>query len=98
MANQLASNPWLIDTTSTAVLHDAAMPHIQVEFAGYGTTAAASEVQDRNGRTIALLEGLATGETVRTGRMGWVQGIKVPPTLTGGGTNLSSGRLIVYFE
>ena len=98
MANQLASNPWLIDTTSANVLHDAMMPHIQIEYAGYGTTPAMAEVQDRNGRTIALLEGLATGETVRTGRMGWVQGIKVPPTLTAGGTNLTAGRLILYFE
>lgn len=98
MANQLSTNPWIIDTPSNNVLFDGRIPHIQVELVAYGTTAVVAEVQDRYGRMVALLDGLATGQTVRTGRIGWVQGFKVPLLTTAGGTNLSSGKLIVYYE
>lgn len=98
MANQLSTNPWVIDTPSDNVLFQGMMPHIQVELVGYGTTAVVAEVQDRNGRMVALLDGLATGQTVRTGRIGFVQGLKVPLQTTAGGTNLSSGKIIIYYE
>jgi hypothetical protein len=101
-ANQLASNPWIITETSDQVLFQGNMPHVQIEYVDYADASAVCEVQDRNGRLIAYLKGKVSLETVRTGRMGWMYGLKVPPQTNDGQgnfvTNMASGRLILYFE
>lgn len=97
MANQLASNPWIIDTPSNTVLFQGRMPHVQVEYVGYAA-AGVAEIQDRNGRTVAILTAATDLRTVRSGRIGWVEGLKVPTTTTAGPANLPSGKLILYYE
>lgn len=101
MVNQLASNPWIIAVPSDSVLHDGAMPHVQIEYVDYDNTKAIPdhvEIQDRMGNTVAYLKGKGNGETVRTGRIGWVYGLKVPVTDSDGQPNMPSGRLILYYE
>lgn len=100
--NQLASNPWIITSTSDTPMFQGNMPHVQIEYVDYDNSAHVAEVQDRNGRTIAYLKGDTDFKTVRTGRMGWMYGVMVPSMTTDSQgnpvTNLASGRLIIYFE
>lgn len=98
MANQLASNPWIVDTPSASVLYQGNMQHAQVEYIDYQDSSHVVEVQDRNGRVVARLKGSTDLQTVRTGRMGWVYGLKVPVTDSDGNANMPSGRLLIYFE
>ncbi len=101
MANQLASNPWIVDTPVGAPgsggtpLFQGNMQHAQLEYVDYTSTSHHVEVQDRNGRVIARLTPL---QLPRTGRMGWVYGLQVPATDSDGNQNLESGKLLVYFE
>jgi hypothetical protein len=80
MANQLASNPWSIDTPSASPLYLGNMPHVQIELVNYNVATIIAEVQNRYGRTIAFLTADSDFTTVRTGRMGWVYGVLVPLT------------------
>lgn len=102
MANQLASNPWIVDTPSATPLYLGNMPHVQIEYVDYSAATDIVEVQNRLGRTIAMLTAASDFRTVRTGRMGWVYGVLVPlTTLNNAGTsvtNLAHGRLLIYFE
>ena len=98
MANQLSSNPWIIDSTSATPYFLGTMQHAQIEYIDYTSAQHHVEVQDRLGRIIARLKGDADLHTVRTGRMGWIYGLMVPPTDSDGATNLQSGRIVVYFE
>lgn len=95
---QLSTNPWIIDVVSDAIIFDGAMPHTQMEYIEYTDSSHSVEVQDRYNRPIAYLKGTPDLRTVRTGRMGWVYGVKVPPVNSFGQPNLQSGRLILYFE
>jgi len=98
VANQLAANPWLIDTTSTTPLYQGTMHNVQVEYVDYTAETNTVEVQDRDGRVVAVLNGASDLRTVRTGRIGWIYGLKVPPTDSLARANMATGRLIVYIE
>jgi hypothetical protein len=72
---------------------------VQVEYVGYTAAGHFVEVYSRYGKLIARLSGASDLRTVRTGRIGWVQGFTVPTTtIPGGAANMQSGKLIVYFE
>lgn len=99
MANQLSSNPWILDTTSdTTILWNHPLQHVQVEYYDYTNETDSVELQDKNGHTIWRGKGLNTLATVRSGRVGWVEGLKLPTTNSDGGGNMLSGKVIVYFE
>ena len=98
MANQLAANPWLIDTPSATPMYLGTMHAVQIEYIDYTADTDTVEIQDRDGRVIALLNGAVDLRTVRTGRMGWVYGLKVPLTDSLARANMAHGRILVYFE
>jgi hypothetical protein len=88
----------VVDTPSNTVLFTGHMKIDHMEFVGYGAATDQVEVQDLNGRLVALLKGNSDLNVVSTWEnVGWVRGLKVPTTLTsGGGPNLPSGKLIIY--
>lgn len=96
--NQLASNPWVIAVTQDVPLFLGMMPHVQMEYIDYQDPTDYAEIQDRNGRTVALLKGINDLRTVRSGRIGWVQGLMVPKLTSDGTTNMRTGRIVLYYE
>lgn len=98
MANQLATNPWLIDTPSASALYTHLLHNCQFEYIGYSSASSFVEVQDQNEHVIARLKGAADLQTVRSGKVGWVEGMLVPITASDGASNMVDGKLIAYFE
>lgn len=98
MANRLIDNPLVIDTPSNTVLLTGRRKIIQCELEGYLNATDAVEVQTEDGNTIWYDDGRVDLDTVRSGRIGWVKGIKVPLVMTNGNPNLNTGRLMIYFE
>jgi len=98
MANQLAANPWLIDTPSATPLFLGTMHNTQIEYIDYTADTDIVEIQDRDGRVVAVLNGAVDLRTVRTGRIGWIYGLKVPITDSLARANMPHGRILVYFE
>ena len=98
MANQLAANPWLIDTKSDTPVYLGTMHNCQIEYVNYATDTDTAEIQDRDGRVVAVLNGASDLRTVRTGRIGWIYGLRVPLNTSLAVANMPTGRLIVYFE
>jgi hypothetical protein len=84
MANDLTSNPWVIDTASASVLCQTNVAVEHFEFAGYSAQGSQCIVQDRSGKTVWAATGAADLEEVRSGKVGWIQGLKIP-TLENGG-------------
>jgi hypothetical protein len=74
------------------------MLHVQIEYTDYSDYTHHVEIQDRLGRLVAYLRGKPSLETVRTGAIGWVYGLKIPVLDSDGLNNLESGRLILYYE
>ena len=98
MANYLGANPWVIDTPTPDVLYQGTMHNTQIEYVDYVNPQHHVEVQDRDGRLLARLKGDADLHTVRTGRIGWVYGLRVPIVDSDGVDNMQSGKVILYFE
>lgn len=98
MANQMSTNPWIVDTVGAAILWDGILHNVQVEYIDYASADDHVEVQDRNNRIVARLKGAADLRTVRTGKIGWVQGMKVPVLDSDGNPNMGTGKVLVYFE
>lgn len=91
MANNLTSNPWVIDTPGAALLFAGDVYVEHFEFAGYAAQGNQVIVQDRFGKNVWLATGAADLEEVRSGKVDKIHGISVP-TLQGGGI------LRVYFR
>ena len=85
MANKLAQNPMYIDTPSSTPIVTTKYKLKHIEFVGYGADTDSAIVTNQNGNTITELLGSSAGGdgVVRTGNIGWVDGIVVP-TLTAG--------------
>ena len=96
MANQLAENPIYIDDFSADVTifgHEAKIAH--VEFAGYTLNADKIVLKNINGKVVTTLDGADDLETVRTGKIGWVNGLKM---LKADQSLGAGGRITIYFE
>lgn len=90
MANQLGSNPWVIDTPGTGILFNGDVHACHFEWAGYTGQPDSVQVQDRFGKVIWLATGRADGSLVESYTLDWVHGINV--------TVLTSGSLRVFIE
>lgn len=100
MAAQLINNPWSFvaaDSSATPASINRFCV-VQVEYVGYASATDAAEVQDQLGNTIAFLQGKADLSTVRTGRIGWVNGILVPANTFLSVQNAPTGKVLIYFE
>ena len=83
LAADVAAGPAVLSTSEVKVLH--------MEFSNYtGTTTDSALVLDRNARTVWNPTGAGDGEEVRSGNIGWVDGITIP---MGG---ITTGRLLIY--
>lgn len=89
MANNLTSNPWVIDTPGASLLFAG---DIYVEHFEWSTYAAGATcvVQDRFGKTIWQPTAASDQQEVRSSKVDKVHGIAVP--------TLTSGKLFVYFK
>lgn len=90
MANQTASFPWIIDTAGAGFLCTQMVKIRELVFLP-ALDADTVTVQDVNGRLVWLGNGSADLEPVRSGHLGWVQGLAV--------TALSANtKLLIYLE
>lgn len=87
MANTTAQNPWQLDTTGTIYSNWVKLE--QVELVQYSADTDTAILKDKNGKVIAILNGAADFSTVRTGKIGWVNGVVLDTlTLAGPGSVL----------
>lgn len=89
MANDVSGRQWRLDTpvafgglNSLIWNGNAKIEHF--EFTGYAAQGNQAIVKDRNGKIVWQASGAADLEEVRSGKVGWVNGI-VLDTCTGGG-------------
>lgn len=91
MANNLTSNPWVIDTPGAALLFAGDVYVEHFEFAGYAAQGNQVQVTDRFGKVVWLATGAGDLSEVRSAKVDKVHGIGCP-TLQG------AGQLRVYFK
>lgn len=89
MANTTSQNPWQLDTVGAVYSNWVKLE--QVELVQYTADTDFAILKDKNGKIVAILNGAADFSTVRTGKIGWVNGLTLD-TLTLAGT----GSVIVY--
>ena len=89
MANNLASTPWVIDTTSAVILFSPDVKIRHMEWSGYGAGNTCS-VQDRFTKVIWNPTPATDLSEVRSGGVGWVYGI--------GTVTITGGQLRIYLE
>jgi len=90
MANDLSARQWLLDTAGSTLLWPFEVKIIQIEFESYAADTDTCTVTDRNGKLVWQGNGSSDLQTVRSGRIGWVEGLKL--------TALTSGKVLVYLE
>lgn len=92
MANKLAQNPMYVDTPSNVPIVNGAYKIKHIEFVGYAADTDSAIVTNLNGNVITELLGASAGGdgVVRTGNIGWVDGIIVP--------TLTAGAVLIFFD
>jgi hypothetical protein len=93
VANKLTGNPLNIDTPSPTVpIIKTEIKVRHIEFVGFAASTDSCIVTDTKGVIVAELLGATAGGdgAVRTGNVGWVDGILV--------TTLTSGLCLIFFE
>lgn len=92
MANKLAQNPMNVDTPSPNPIVTGSYKIRHIEFVGFAADTDSAIVTNKNGDIITELLGAAAGGdgVVRTGTIGWVDGIVVP--------TLTAGIVLIFFE
>lgn len=89
MANNLTTNPWVIDTAGAALLWPATVFVDHFEFANYTADTDTVVVKNRAGINAWSDNGASDLRTIRSGHIGAVHGGLSVPTL-------SSGLLYIY--
>jgi hypothetical protein len=96
VANDLSSRQWRLDTAvpfsagpHSIVWHDAIWI-LNVEFSNYGGDTHKCVLKDRTGRLVWPANGSAGKQPVRSGELGWVNGLVLD--------ELDSGLVIVYVK
>jgi hypothetical protein len=98
MPNDLSSNPWIIDTTGDQVLYRLPLHNVQAEYIDYANSTDSVEIQDRNNKVVWRAQGALDLATRRSGRVGWIEGFKVPTRDSDGKLNMATGKVVLYFE
>ncbi len=88
MTNQLATLPWVIDTEAATVIFSKRLKVLHMEFTGYTDASHKIVVTDANGKPVWMADGTTDLDPVRSGPVGWINGLIVP--------TLDSGYLYVY--
>ncbi len=74
------------------------MKIVQVEYIAYTGATDACEIQNQLGQTVWFGDGKADLDTVRSGRIGWINGLVIPVNTLEGNPNIPTGTVIIYFE
>lgn len=90
MANVLTANPWVVDTASATPIFKTYAKIRHIEFADYALDTDNCLVTDQNGVRVFSENGAADLRNVRSGHIGWVNGVIVP--------TLTSGKVYIYTE
>lgn len=100
MTAQLINNPWTFNPgdPSAAIVALMRMKIVQVEYVGYTSASDTVEIQNQLGQIVWAGDGKTDLDTVRSGRIGWINGLLVPVLTSQGLTNIPSGQLLIYFE
>lgn len=78
MANNQTTNPWVLDTAGSTDLWPNGMVFVeQFEFYNYVLDADTCVLTDRNGVTVWVGNGADDLETIRSGKIGPVNGLKL---------------------
>jgi hypothetical protein len=89
VANNIVSNPWILDTVTAAVLLPMNMKVHHFEFVGYATNTDTCQVQDGHGNVVWQGNAAADLEEVRSGNVGWIHnGLRL--------SQISSGQVRVF--
>jgi hypothetical protein len=89
--NDLTSNPWNLDTASATDLHPIGPVFVeQIEFYDYAVDTDTCTLTDRNGVVVWKGNGASDLQTVRSGKIGWVLGLKL--------TVKTAGNVFVYIK
>jgi hypothetical protein len=93
MTNQLKTNPWTLDTPAATPITTVHIKINNIEFVLFTATTDTVVIQDRNGNNVWDANGSGTtgGIIVRSGHIGWIDGL-ILLTLTG------PGKVKVFFE
>lgn len=92
MANDIAGSPWVLDTPNASVILWRSRVNIEhVEFVSYASQGSVVELRDINGRTIWLASGANDLTEVRSGKIGWVDGLVLAQCENG-------GKVLVYVK
>lgn len=100
---QLSSNPWILtpqDRAPSPVIAFWKHPiqHAQFEYIDYTDPSHTVEVWDENLQIVWRAKGRSDLATVRSGRVGWTEGLALPLTDKDNQNNMPTGKLLVYFE
>jgi hypothetical protein len=90
MANQLATNPWVLDTPGAAILYSTDVKSAHFEWANYASQADVVQISDRFGKVIWSATGQDDLSLVESFTIEWVHGIAL--------TTLTAGVVRVYFK
>ena len=90
MTNQLASRPWILDTESAVAVSTNPLKIEHFEWIGYTDGTHKCELKDNLGNSIWAEDGDSDLRTLRSGKIGWIQGLAL--------TTLDSGKVYVYYE
>lgn len=90
MANQLGSNPWVLDTAGTGLLFSSDVRNAHFEWEGYAAQADAVEIKDRFGKVVWAATGAGDLSLVESFTCEWVHGINL--------TVKTAGIVRVYFK
>jgi hypothetical protein len=91
MANNLKANPWTLDTVGT--VWNSRVYIRNIEFVGYTVATDAIVLKDRLGNNVWDARGSTSFDTVRSGTLGWIDGLRLD-SITGG----SAGLVKVYIK
>jgi hypothetical protein len=90
MANDISARQWKLDTPAATVIANWNIKVKQFEFFDFNGNADLVKITDQNGKIVWDGHGSADGAPVRSGTVGWVNGLIMPV--------LTSGKLMVYTE
>lgn len=90
MSNQLKANPFTVDVAAATVLFPTFIKILHIEFVDYTGDADTCEVQNQRGVTIWKGNGTSDLQPVRSGHIGWCDGLIVP--------TISAGKVRIYFQ
>jgi hypothetical protein len=88
VANDVSSRQWFVDTLGVIWTGNAKI--IGIDFTNYAADADTCALTDINGKPVWSVNGKADLSPVKSGNIGWVNGLIL--------TNLSAGNLIVYIK